>query len=397
MVKKITVFTLVLIFCLSYLGVTESTANSISEMRNRRSQIDAREARAREELAAIRSQRRTLANEIAALDIEIQLAEDQLQFIIERLEAVNLEHQKTTEELRQAEEEKDNYYISIKKRLKFIHENGRIGYYQVLFNAKSFGDFLNRVEYVNDIIAYDQRTYARLREIEETIAEKKLQIEEQLAEIQVLLLEQEEKLEKLEQAKAAKDVLMTEVLTSEQRQQEMINTLEAESKELERRIRAAQEEAARRAEAASRNNRLPGSTGSGVTPSGGRFAWPVPGWSSVSSGFVNRTNPVTGRREFHTGIDIPASRGTPVVAAEAGTVIMAGNNGGYGLCVVIDHGNGVSTLYGHHSSITVSVGQSVSRGETIARIGSTGISTGPHLHFEVRVNGSPVNPGGYLY
>ena len=122
--------------------------------------------------------------------------------------------------------------------------------------------------------------------------------------------------------------------------------------------------------------------------------WPAVG-HGISSPFGYRIHPITGQYKLHTGVDINVGYGTPVYAADGGTVILAGWNGGYGNCIVINHGNGLTTLYGHLSSINVSVGQSVGRGQTIGLVGSTGNSTGPHLHWEVAVNGQRVNPLNY--
>ena len=124
--------------------------------------------------------------------------------------------------------------------------------------------------------------------------------------------------------------------------------------------------------------------------------WPVPGRYMLSDVYRARYNPVNGRREFHSGIDIPTPTGSSIVAADGGVVIRASWMNGYGYTVIIDHGNGITTLYGHNSRLVVSAGQRVSRGDVIARAGSTGNSTGPHCHFEVRINGSAVNPAPYV-
>ncbi len=183
----------------------------------------------------------------------------------------------------------------------------------------------------------------------------------------------------------------------------LVADLEAESARIEQELAAA---AAAAAEAAAQQEALAqaGSAGGGSTSSspggsagvatGGRFIMPVGG--RISSEFGYRVHPISGARRLHAGMDIAAGSGTPIGAAGAGTVIFAGWRGGYGNCIIIDHGGGIATLYGHQSSLAASVGQSVSAGQVIGYVGSTGYSTGPHLHWEVRVNGSPTNPRGYI-
>ena len=127
---------------------------------------------------------------------------------------------------------------------------------------------------------------------------------------------------------------------------------------------------------------------------GGVLSWPVVG--EVTSGFGYRVHPIFNVRRMHTGVDIDADMGAPIKASDAGVVVSAGWQGGYGKCIVITHGGGLATLYGHASELLVAAGDTVKRGEVIGKVGSTGYSTGPHLHFEVRVNGSPVDPLGYL-
>ena len=126
------------------------------------------------------------------------------------------------------------------------------------------------------------------------------------------------------------------------------------------------------------------------------MAWPVPSSSRITSPYGYRTHPILRTRSFHSGVDIAAPTGTPIVAANDGTVIYSGTRGGYGKCIIIDHGGGTATLYAHCSQLLVSSGTTVSRGSTIAKVGSTGQSTGPHCHFEVRINGSTTEPMAYL-
>ena len=129
---------------------------------------------------------------------------------------------------------------------------------------------------------------------------------------------------------------------------------------------------------------------------GGKFAWPVPSSGRITSNYGYRVHPVHKTKKFHSGLDIGAPYGTDIVAAADGTVTLATVNGGYGKCIIINHGSGISTLYGHNSSLLVSSGAKVTRGQVIAKAGSTGVSTGPHCHFEVRINGATTDPLQYL-
>ena len=165
--------------------------------------------------------------------------------------------------------------------------------------------------------------------------------------------------------------------------------------ELERQRR--EEEERRRQEEAANNPGGSGGGGGGTATGTGSFGWPVPSCTYITSKFGPRYHPVTGAyQSTHTGLDIGASHGATIVASDGGTVTTAGVKGGYGNCVMIDHGNGYYTLYGHMSSIAVSVGQSVSKGDTIGYVGSTGVSTGPHCHFEIRVNGVCTDPAPWF-
>ena len=244
-----------------------------------------------------------------------------------------------------------------------------------------------RMQHVEEIMNYDNNLLNELKDTEEVIRQKTEDVAQEEKETSKLVEEQKITLASLESLKAEKSATMKAYEQDEAKYDQIVKSNEAASQEVARLIAQATAAAA-------------SSGGEEVVYTGGKLNWPVPSRaassSSLSSGFVNRKRPIGSGWEKHTGYDIPAAYGANIVAAEGGTVITAGWVNGYGNTVMINHGGGIVTLYGHNSSLTVSRGQKVTRGQTIAKCGSTGNSTGNHCHFEVRVNGSPVNPASYL-
>ena len=281
----------------------------------------------------------------------------------------------------------------LKRRLVDIYEYGDLSYVNALIAARSFSEFVERWEDLRLLIAANERA-VRARKV----AEKRVAAIEADLERTRLMLAHEEQAQ--EDARSQLDSLASErrnlvELAGEQKHQvasqvaEIEDLSAAEEAQLESLIQERQRELAAQRKAA-------GIAG-GVESEGGpgSFSWPVTG--TITSPFGWRSNPFGGSPEFHQGLDIAAPSGTTVTAAAGGTVIMAQWYGGYGNYILIDHGGGYSTGYGHLSAIYVSNGQSVSRGQAIGAVGSTGQSTGPHLHFEVRINGKPVDPAPRLH
>ena len=281
----------------------------------------------------------------------------------------------------------------LKRRLVDIYEYGDLSYVNALVAARSFSEFVERWEDLRLLIAVNERA-VRARKA----AEKRVSSIEADLERTRLMLAQEEQAQ--EEARSQLDSLASErrnlvELAGEQKHQvaSQVAQIEglsaAEEAQLESLIQERERELAAQRKAA-------GIAG-GVESEGGpgSFSWPVTG--TITSPFGWRSNPFGGSPEFHQGLDIAAPSGTTVTAAAGGTVIMAQWYGGYGNYILIDHGGGYSTGYGHLSAIYVSNGQSVSRGQAIGAVGSTGQSTGPHLHFEVRINGKPVDPAPRLH
>ncbi len=262
------------------------------------------------------------------------------------------------------------------KRLRAIYMYGQLNYLDVIMGSKSFSDFANRLELLKRIIRADFRLILEIRERQAAIEAKRAELEAQKKQVDALEAQAAKTQEAIAQKHAEQQAVLDAAREQKAAAEQMEADLQAASSEIQRRIQMR----------AGGGNQIVGS---------GQLSWPVSG-GVITSEQGWRVHPIFGTEIYHAGMDIGVDEGTPVHAADAGTVVEADWLGGYGNCVIIDHGNGMQTVYGHNSSLCVSAGQSVAKGDLIAYAGSTGYSTGPHCHFEVRINGEPVNPRGYL-
>lgn len=320
------------------------------------------------------SQVNTLAEQIEALEKDIE----------EQTEEIGVK----TEELEAAEAEAQEQYEMMKKRIRYMYENGSQSMFELLLESENLAEMMNRAEYAIQMTAYDQQMRAELKKIRDEIEARKVELEEEKK-------EQEELLSELESQKAAVNRAIdakTQEITSYQSQ---INTAAGEQSDYEKQL-AEQEKLLEQIEgqiAAAAAARAAAEDGDGGASG---FVWPCPASHRITSSFGPRKAPTAGASTYHKGIDIGAGSGSSIVAAASGRVTTSTYSSSAGNYVVISHGNGVSTVYMHASARYVSEGEMVSQGQTIAAVGSTGYSTGPHLHFGVIVNGSYVNPLNYV-
>ena len=372
--------------CLIAMPCEEVYAKTLSQLQAEQKELKKKQDDAKSNLKTAQNNQARLTAEIEVLDSELTLVEKELEIVEQQLAESEEKLADSQIKLEEATTARENQTEAFSQRIKFIYENGTIGYLKVLFESKSFTDFLTRLEYVNDIMRYDEETLDRLRKFEMVIEIQTEAIEEATKEIEILVEDQRIKRASLDIKISEKKELYLKYQQDEQNYEDVVRSTEEASNEVQKLI----------------NNAIASQSRSGAAGSytvyytGGQLQWPVPGRSYVSSGYGNRKRPIGSGNEFHTGIDIPAAYGANIVAAEAGTVITSSYVRGYGYTVIINHGNNLTTLYGHNSSLSVKVGDVVTRGQVIAKAGSTGNSTGNHCHFEVRLNGSHVNPGGYL-
>lgn len=376
---------------------------ALADLEAQRNALDARISRLEEQIEAAKQRERVLTSDIAAASERIEAVSAQaaeLDRVVRTLEAELAEHRARLSELRAlyaeqtrmlavARQQELEARTRLEQRVVEIYQSGTPDAVEIVFSAASLGDLVSQLEYADVIASHDreiaesvERAKVALREARARTAAIRAEEARVTAELAARTLERRQAFEELvarrDQLVRARDdraALLARIQVEREHAEEDLAQLEAASAELGRRLRAAQSGSGL------------ASAGSGSAPSGG-LAWPVSG--PITSGFGQRWG------RLHAGIDIGAGFGTPIRAAAAGTVVHAGWLGGYGNLVVIDHGAGLATAYAHQQAIFVSVGQQVGQGETIGEVGSTGNSTGPHLHFEVRVNGTPVDPLGYL-
>ncbi|HLK55470.1 MAG TPA: peptidoglycan DD-metalloendopeptidase family protein [Chthonomonadaceae bacterium] len=279
-------------------------------------------------------------------------------------------------------------------RLNDNYEHGDTHYFQVLLRSRSVHELLSRGYYVREIVQSDQDLMAQIRDDLGQIKADKLALEKQQQEQQALAVTYETQKQQYAADLQKKQVLLHGVQQVRAQAEDELDDLEDEANAMTSRIRELSELLRRRQEAQRRAAANSGHRSSAAVAAPpvfhGGFQRPCSG--PVTSGFGERFHPILHRRRMHTGVDFGAGYGAPIHAAAAGTVLMATYTRGYGNCIILDHGGGVTTLYGHCSSLLVGEGQVVGQGQVIAKVGATGLATGPHLHFEVRHNGTPVAP-----
>lgn len=336
----------------------------------------------------LETSKNNLTNYVKELDADladIQAKINELKALISEKEA---EIQAKTEELEEAIAVQEAQYEAMKSRIKFMYEKGDTLYMELVFGAESFGEMLNKADYIEMLSSYDRKmldTYVAqaeyvalckesLEEERDVLNEAKKSVEEEEAALNELISVKEKEIYAVTGDIANKQAAIAEYEADIAAQNETIAALEAAVAEERKRLAAEQ----------------------GRRYDGGIFTWPAPSYTRISDDYGNRTHPILGIQQFHNGIDMAAPGGTPILAAYDGRVVAADYSGSMGNYIMIDHGDGVYTIYMHASALYVSKGKEVSKGDKIAAVGSTGRSTGNHLHFSVRVNGSYVSPWKYL-
>lgn len=358
------------------------TQAEIDSLKNEAADLDSQRAELKKQLKAIQAdknramdQKDLLERQINATQAEINNAQAQIQKYGELIT------QKQAE-LSQAEEKEAQQYELFCQRVRYMEEEGEVSYWSILFSSSDFSDLLDNFMMVEEIIDYDNSIMEEILALQEQIKTDKAALETAKTEQEAAKAKQEAAKADLKEQEAQVDALIAEIsgredmlAAAEAELKAAANAMDAEIKRLEK-------------EMADQIANVPSESG---------FLWPLPAsWNTLSSLFGNRKHPITGKPNNHTGIDIPASKNTNIYASKSGVVTTSTHNRSYGNYVVISHSDGTSTLYAHMNKRAVSKGQTVSQGQVIGYVGTTGSSTGNHLHFEVRVNGNRKDPVNYF-
>lgn len=400
--RKLVALVLMVTFCITFASDNltiksnaEVTEESIKEKENQIDDAKKERDKMKSSLTDIEAVKKELEQDksdinsyIAELDASLTDIQSNIDALEQQISDKEAEIEETKAELEEAKAQQQQQYESMKERIRFMYEKGDTYLLELLLESDSYGDMLNKAEYITELSAYDNKklqeyilttqlialTQEALEEEQATLEEAKADVEAEQASMEALMSEKQSQLSVVNASISEKEAAIKEYEAQIAEENETIAALE---KAVE----------ADKAKLASQNKR---------TYDGGMFTWPCPAYTRISDDYGMRMHPTLGIEKMHNGIDLAAPTGSSILAAYAGTVVAASYSSTMGNYVMIDHGDGLYTIYMHASALYVSTGQEVTAGQNIAAVGSTGRSTGPHLHFGVRLNGSYVSPWNYL-
>ena len=368
--KRIVTYLLVLMIL--SLSVVQAYAGKIDDLKKDHKNMNKKMSDTKEQIKTLEKKSDDVSKQIKDLDLKVDIATTDLEIVEGELVIIGHDIDRTTLELEEAEIALEERKETFNQRLRVMYMNGSVGYLELLLTSANVKDFLNRKDMIQSITDHDKELIKFMKEQKDIVDNKKNELQGHRASIEVTKSKLESRREDLIKATREKENLMSELEMDIKAAEIAYDKANQEYKDLGSKILKMQQE-----------------TG---PYSGGKMMWPVPASGRITSYYGYRIHPIFKTKKLHTGLDIGVPTGSSIVAASAGRVIHSDWLGSYGKAVLLDHGGGIVTLYAHNSALTVKKGQWVERGNTIAKAGSTGNSTGPHLHFEVRKNGNYVDP-----
>ncbi|TXK80921.1 murein hydrolase activator EnvC [Paenibacillus sp. N3.4] len=374
-----------------YAGYAASTTDKIdqqlTQLKKQKAEAQQKANDAQNQITKVQTEKDQTTKDMKTLLEQVNEASKKLTLLNEQIDQVSDTLEADAKQLDEAVARVAGRDQILKSRVRLMYMNGFVSYMDVLLSATSFSDFINRVEALKSIVNQDKEILESNKKDKDTVALKKVETEHQLEKVKGLYADADALRDDLQTKEKAKEVK----IASLSKQEKVLENISEESDKEITRLAKQEADLQEKKRAASREK-------SPFTYAGGKLGYPLAVQAPITSDFVNRINPVTGKSENHKGIDLGAPKGTEIRAAENGSVIYASWMNGYGNCVIVNHGNGLWTVYGHimNDGIYVKVGDVVKRGQKIAGVGSTGQSTGNHLHFEVRMNEVPTDPKPFL-
>ena len=372
------VLILLICFVTTFTYAENETENSTTDLQTQRDELQNQLSEANGELEEVQSNLSENLQQIEKLDEKISTAEQQLEEQESKITELKESISKIETELNTVTEKYEKQRKLFEQRLVATYEAGETQYLDILLKSKSLSDFLSSYYIITELAELDNDLISELEEKKDTIDLTKQKLENEKEELATIIENQTRVSRTLQNTKKMRESFIEKLSDEEKNLQAKIDEINAQYEEVNKQILELAQQ------------------GLDTAYIGGELAWPVPGYTRITSKYAMRVHPITGQYKLHTGVDIGAPTGANFIAANDGVVVKAGMNTAYGNMVIIDHGGGISTLYAHGSEILVQVGQQVKRGDPVLKVGSTGYSTGPHAHFEVRINGVTTDPLPYI-
>ena len=369
---------LIICFITTFAYAEYNDTNNTTDLQTQRSDLQNQLDEANGQLDNVQSNLSENLQQVEKLDNKIETAEKELSEQENKITELKKNIEEIETDLNNVIEKYNKQVELFKNRMVAIYESGDTKYLDVLLRSRSISDFLSSYYIITELTQIDEDLLTDLETKKKTIDLSKQKLENEKEELATIVENQTRTTRTLQNTKKMRESFIAKLSDEEKDLQSKIDEINAQYEEVSKQILALAQD------------------GIDTAYIGGELAWPVPGYTRITSKYAMRVHPITGQYKLHTGVDIGAPEGANFVAANDGIVTKAGPNTAYGNMVIIDHGGGVSTLYAHGSEILVEVGQTVKRGDAVLKVGSTGYSTGPHAHFEVRINGVTTDPLPYI-